>query len=425
MDHQRIAVLDYGSQYSQLICRRVREQQVYAELIPWDQADEWLSKMKPQGIILSGGPNSVYDNGAPTLPEAVIESNVPVLGICYGLQLLAHWLGGRVSPSREREYGAAIVNVAEAVQSPLLAELPESLQVWMSHGDRVEQLPPAFSPIAASNNSPFAAISDENRRLYGIQFHPEVVHTPLGGRLLDNFVKGICGCVGDWTPGNFVTETVARIREQVGEHGHAICGLSGGVDSAVAASLAHEAIGDRLTCVFVDHGLLRKGEAEQVVRTFGEHQGMRLEAVDASEEFLTDLAGVADPEQKRKLIGARFIRVFESEAARLAAEWGGDDAGFLVQGTLYPDVIESASRDDNRHARTIKTHHNVGGLPEDMSFRAHRALAHALQRRGSRRGRSVGFARGDCLAAPLPRPGLGHPHSRRCHMGPAGDAARG
>ena len=310
MQHQTIAVLDYGSQYSQLICRRVRESHVYAELISWEKAAERLPQMNLKGIILSGGPNSVYDPGAPTLPEIVWESGVPVLGVCYGLQLLAHYGGGHVARSQEREYGAAQIEVT--TPSPLFAALPARQQVWMSHGDRVDRLPTGFQAIAHSDNSPLAAFADEKRRIYGIQFHPEVVHTPLGSQVLSNFVKGICGCTADWTAGNFILETVDRIRAQVGAEGHVVCGLSGGVDSAVAAALVHRAIGDRLTCIFVDHGLLRAGEPEQVVETFEKHQGMRLIAVDAKEEFLSDLAGVADPEQKRKLIGARFVRTFEA-----------------------------------------------------------------------------------------------------------------
>ncbi len=410
MQHQTIAVLDYGSQYSQLICRRVRERNVYAELISWDRAAELLPQLDPTGIILSGGPNSVYDEGAPSLPQAVTDQGVPVLGICYGLQLLAHTLGGQVTPSHEREYGSATVRVtgqrADAATNPLFAGLPAELQVWMSHGDRVEKLPAGFLSIAHSDNSPLAAIANEARRLYGIQFHPEVVHTPLGGDLLENFVKGICGCVGDWTAGNFIEESVARIREQVGPDGHVICGLSGGVDSAVAASLVHRAIGDRLACVFVDHGLLRQGEPEQVVETFQQHQGMHLIAVDAKEEFLTDLAGISDPEQKRKLIGTRFVRVFEAEAARLALAWGVDSPAFLAQGTLYPDVIESAGSDETRNARTIKTHHNVGGLPADMTF----ALIEPLRSLFKDEVRSVGEALGlpeeIVWRHPFPGPGL-------------------
>ncbi|MEZ4559876.1 MAG: glutamine-hydrolyzing GMP synthase [Caldilineaceae bacterium] len=407
MQHQTIAVLDYGSQYSQLICRRVREKQVYAELISWDRADELLPKLKPRGIILSGGPNSVYAPGAPTLPAAVVDAGVPVLGICYGLQLLAHRLGGKVAPSTEREYGHAVVTVAGAdADDPLFAGLPSDLRVWMSHGDRVERLPAGFHAIARSENSPLAAIADPARGLYGIQFHPEVVHTPQGGALLENFVKRVCGCAGDWTPGNFIDETVAQIRTQVGDAGHVICGLSGGVDSAVAAALVHRAVGDRLACVFVDHGLLRKDEATQVIDTFRTHQGMHLVAVDAKEEFLTDLAGITDPEEKRKRIGARFIRVFEAEAARLALTWGVDSPAFLAQGTLYPDVIESAGSDDTKNARTIKTHHNVGGLPADMTFRLIEPLRMLFKDEVRTVGEALGLPEEIVWRHPFPGPGL-------------------
>jgi GMP synthase (glutamine-hydrolysing) len=343
MQHQTILVLDYGSQYSQLICRRVREAHVYAELVPWDRAGERLAQVRPAGIILSGGPNSVYEPGAPALPPEVIACGAPVLGICYGLQLLAHTLGGRVAPSHEREYGAAVIHATGSVTGEcvsadnlLFAGLPAEMPVWMSHGDRVERLPDNFLAIAHSANSPLAAVADSARGLYGIQFHPEVVHTPQGNQLLANFVYNICACTGDWTAGSLIQETVAHIQAQVGEQGRVICGLSGGVDSAVAATLVHRAIGDRLTCVFVDHGLLRKGEAGQVVETFQQHQGMRLIAVDAKEDFLSDLAGVTDPETKRKRIGARFVRIFEAEAARLAAEWGGAAGGFSGAGHALP-----------------------------------------------------------------------------------------
>ncbi len=409
MHHQTIAVLDYGSQYSQLICRRVREKQVYAELIPWDRAADLLPKLQPAGIILSGGPNSVYDAGAPTLPEIVLQSKVPVLGICYGLQLLAHTLGGRVASAPEREYGPATVQLKTSLveaASGLFDGISASLQVWMSHGDRVEALPPGFAAVAESHNSPYAAVADRERRIYALQFHPEVVHTPHGGAILENFVKRICGCTGDWTPGSFIEETVQRIRERVEPNGHVICGLSGGVDSAVAATLVHRAIGDRLACVFVDHGLLRKGEATQVVDTFQKHQGMHLIAVNASEEFLGDLAGVTDPEQKRKLIGARFVRTFEAEAGRLADKWGVDAPAFLAQGTLYPDVIESASSDETRHARTIKTHHNVGGLPKDMTFQLIEPLRMLFKDEVRAVGEALGLPEEIVWRHPFPGPGL-------------------
>jgi GMP synthase (glutamine-hydrolysing) len=409
MRHQTIAILDYGGQYSQLICRRVREANVYAEVIPWDRADAVLAQLQPAGIILSGGPASVYDPGAPSLPAAVVASKTPILGICYGLQLLAHSLGGRVAPATAREYGAAAIEMAGAQAEQavgLFTGLPTMLQVWMSHGDRVELIPPGFVAIAHSHNSPLAAIADEQRHYYGLQFHPEVVHTPQGSALLANFVRRICGCTGDWTPGNFIDEAVARIREQVGPAGHVICGLSGGVDSAVAATLVQRAVGDRLTCVFVDHGLLRQDEATQVVETFQQHQGMQLVAVDAKEDFLTDLAGVTDPEVKRKRIGARFVRVFEVEAARLAVDWGMNTPTFLAQGTLYPDVIESASSHDTKHARTIKTHHNVGGLPQDMTCQLVEPLRLLFKDDVRAVGEVLGLSETIVWRHPFPGPGL-------------------
>jgi GMP synthase (glutamine-hydrolysing) len=354
-----------------LIARRVREANVYCQLFPWRTPPGEILALNPKGFILSGGPNSVYNAGAPLLPDYVLNSGVPILGICYGMQLLAHRLGGRVAGSEKREYGPAHL-VIDEVDNPLFAELdspgekpvgalaPLPLQVWMSHGDKVEKLPPGFRPLAHSDNSLFAAAADTRRNYYAVQFHPEVVHTPQGHQLLQNFVHVICGCRPDWTPDNVIEEQVENIRSQVGQ-GHVVLGLSGGVDSAVAAALIHRAIGDQLTCIFVDHGLLRQGEALQVIETFQQQLSVPVVAVNAIEEYLEALQGITHPEQKRTIIGEKFVRIFEREAAKLG------QIDFLAQGTIYPDVIESAGK-DKEDAHVIKTHHNVGGLPEDMEF---------------------------------------------------------
>ncbi len=399
--HDVIAVVDFGSQYTMLIARRVRELHVYSEVVPWFHAEEHLSRLRPRGIILSGGPASVYEPNAPSLPRHWLDGRVPVLGICYGMQLLVHTLGGRVAPAQAREYGPAQLQVLEA-DHPLLRNLPERTTVWMSHGDRVDELPPGWRVIARTENAPYAMITDTANRRFGVQFHPEVAHTPHGRDILAHFLFDVCGCRGDWTPAAFIEETTAAIREQVGDAG-VIVGLSGGVDSAVAAALVHRAVGDRLTAIFVDHGLLRLGEADQVIRTFQQAFQMRLIAVNAAEAFLADLEGVTDPEEKRRRIAHRFIRVFEAEAARLAQE---RNIRFLVQGTLYPDVIESAATDDTAAARTIKTHHNVGGLPEKMAFELIEPLRYLFKDEVRAVGKALGLPDEIVWRHPFPGPGL-------------------
>lgn len=432
MPHDTIIVLDFGSQYAQLIARRVREQRVYSELVHWDTPAEQALAGKPvKGFILSGGPASVYEPGAPTLPGYVLDSGLPVLGICYGMQLLAHNLGGRVAPSQAREYGPAEIELLDA-SNPLFAGIPGSrygadaqpaalhasrftLPVWMSHGDRIERLPAGWRALARSTNSPYAAMGDPVRGAYGLQFHPEVTHTPQGAALLRAFAVDICGATADWTPANFIVEAIDAVRARVGQE-QVLCGLSGGVDSSVVAALLHRAIGDQLTCLFVDHGLLRQGEAQQVVDTFQRHMHVRLVAVNAAETFLADLEGVTDPEAKRKRIGARFIRVFEEEAARIAAQWTSTDhrppvadgpaIGYLAQGTLYPDVIESASGSREKAARTIKTHHNVGGLPEDMAFQLIEPLRLLFKDEVRAVGEALGLPEEIVWRHPFPGPGL-------------------
>ncbi len=401
--HDTIVILDYGSQYTQLIARRVREAQVYCELFSWTAVPEEVLALNPKGFILSGGPNSVYDADAPTLPDYVLQSGLPVLGICYGMQLLVHHLGGRVSSSPHREYGPALLSV-DATDGGLFGdwrlEIGESKlqQVWMSHGDKVERLPAGFEPLAHSGNSPFAAVAAVQRGYYGVQFHPEVVHTTQGRVLLRNFVQDICGCTPDWTPAHFIDEQVAAIGEMVG-NGRVVLGLSGGVDSSVVAALVHKAIGEQLTCIFVDHGLLRQDEAVQVIATFEREQKMKLIAVNAVEEYMEALDGVTDPEEKRKIIGEKFVRIFEREARKLG------QIDFLAQGTIYPDVIESAGK-GKKDAQVIKTHHNVGGLPEDMQFELIEPLRMLFKDEVRRVGTALGLPDSIVWRQPFPGPGL-------------------
>ncbi|MFT5194646.1 MAG: GMP synthase (glutamine-hydrolyzing) [Cellvibrionaceae bacterium] len=401
MSHDTIVVLDYGSQYSQLIARRVRESNVFCELFSWRTPAERILALNPKGIILSGGPESVYADGAPTLPKYVLESGVPVLGICYGMQLLTHVLGGKVAGSEAREFGQAQVTIKDQT-SPLFKGMDaEEIQVWMSHGDKVEQLPAGFESIAATSNAPFAAAVNQAKNYYCVQFHPEVNHTLKGRQILGNFVLGVCGAKADWTAENFIQEQVEAIRAQVG-NGRVLLGLSGGVDSAVAGALIHKAIGDQLVSVFIDHGMLRLNEGEQVVETFQKQRGMNMIPVNAVEEYLDDLAGVTDPEQKRKIIGNKFVRIFEREANKLI-QTGKID--FLAQGTIYPDVIESAAA-DRPEAHTIKTHHNVGGLPDDMEFELVEPLRWLFKDEVRKIGTALGLPDEIVWRQPFPGPGL-------------------
>ncbi|WP_187336579.1 glutamine-hydrolyzing GMP synthase [Novosphingopyxis iocasae] len=396
---ESILIVDFGSQVTQLIARRVREAGVYSEIAPFSAAEEAFERMKPSGIILSGSPASVPAEGSPRAPQVLFDSGLPILGICYGQQVMSDQLGGRVEPGDSGEFGRAFITVSEpCVLFEGLWEVGERHQVWMSHGDKVTEFAPGFRIVATTEGAPFALIADDERRYYGTQFHPEVVHTPDGAKLIGNFVRHVCGCAGDWTMAEFRDTKIAEIREQVGE-GKVICGLSGGVDSAVAAVLIHEAIGDQLTCVFVDHGLLRSQEREQVETLFRDSYNIPLVVVDAEAMFLEGLAGENDPEKKRKFIGKTFIDVFEAEAKTI----GGAD--FLAQGTLYPDVIESVSFTGGPSV-TIKSHHNVGGLPERMNMKLVEPLRELFKDEVRDLGRELGLPDAFVGRHPFPGPGL-------------------
>jgi GMP synthase (glutamine-hydrolysing) len=397
---EEVVVLDYGGQYSQLIARRVRDCGVFSELLPHDVPLAEVARRKPRGIILSGGPASVYAEGAPRLDRRLLELGVPVMGICYGMQLIVHELGGRVEQAEVGEFGRSDLHVADA--GVLLRGTPREQTCWMSHRDTVFQAPPGFTALASSSSSPVAAVEDTERGVYGIQFHPEVVHTPYGHEILTRFLTDVCGCEQTWSAASIVEDQIRRIRSQVGD-ARVICGLSGGVDSSVAALLVHRAVGEQLTCVFVDHGLMRKDEGEQVVGAFRDTFKVPLVAVDAERRFLDKLKGVTDPEAKRKAIGGEFIRVFEEEAGRLAAADGGEGARFLVQGTLYSDVIESGG---GTGAATIKSHHNVGGLPEDLRFELVEPLRALFKDEVRAVGAELGLPERLVWRQPFPGPGL-------------------
>ena len=395
-ERETIVVIDFGSQYSLLITRRVRECQVYCELVPHDTPWEKIAPLKPKGFILSGGPASVYQSGAPLAPAYVYESHLPVLGICYGMQVITKQLGGRVAPGKKQEYGHAILHLSDA-ESPLFAGLDDSSPVWMSHADRIEELPPGFTALAYTENSPIAVMGNE-AGIFGLQFHPEVAHTPQGKTILKNFAYRICGCQGNWTIGNFINDSISRIQEQVG-NGKVISALSGGVDSAVVSTLIHRAVGDQLTCIYVNNGLLRREEVERTFRVFRENLGMNIIYVDASERFVSRLKGVIDPEVKRKAIGEEFIEVFEEEANRIGK------VDFLAQGTLYPDVIESALSGSTASAK-IKTHHNVGGLPAKMRLSLIEPLRYLFKDEVRQVGLHLGMPEEMVWRQPFPGPGL-------------------
>ncbi len=393
---EKILILDFGSQYTQLIARRVRELSVYSEIRPYNEPIDKIKAFAPSGLILSGGPSSVLDAEAPLSDPGIYEMGIPVLGICYGMQLMTHQLGGKVAPAARREYGSATVTQTKG--GDLFSGLDATLQVWMSHGDRIEAAPAGFGAIAESDNSPVAAMADEARSFYALQFHPEVVHTPRGIRILENFVYAICGCGPTWTMHSFVEQSIKEIRDRVG-NGRVLCALSGGVDSSVAAVLIHKAIGDRLTCIYVDNGLMRLGESEKVVKTFRDEFHINLQAVDASKRFLEKLAGVTDPEKKRKIIGNEFILIFEEEAAKIGK------VDFLAQGTLYPDVIESVSF--KGPSAMIKSHHNVGGLPERMKLKLVEPFRELFKDEVRLVGEELNLPAEIIYRQPFPGPGLG------------------
>jgi GMP synthase (glutamine-hydrolysing) len=395
-ESESIIVIDFGSQYSMLIARRVRELQVYCEIVSHDAPWSQIAPLNPKGFILSGGPSSVYEKDAPLAPSYIYEKRLPVLGICYGMQAITFQLGGKVVPGSCKEYGHAMLHISD-LDSPLFSGLPGNISVWMSHGDKIENIPPGFKSLANTENTPVAVMGSE-AGMFGLQFHPEVVHTPEGKTILKNFIYRICGCRGTWTIGNFIEESVARIRRQVGS-GKVICGLSGGVDSSVAASLIHRAIGDQLTCIFVDHGLMRKNEPEQIFNTFRDTLGANLIMSRSEERFLKKLKGVSEPEAKRKIIGEEFIRVFEEEARKIGK------VDFLAQGTLYPDVIESAST-GSKSAAKIKSHHNVGGLPADMSLKLLEPLRSLFKDEVRRVGTDLGLPDEIVWRHAFPGPGL-------------------
>jgi GMP synthase (glutamine-hydrolysing) len=396
VEREAVVIIDFGSQYSMLIARRIRELQVYCELVSYDTPWEKIAPLNPRGFILSGGPASVNEEGAPMAPAYVYESHLPVLGICYGMQLITKQLGGKVAEGAKKEYGHAVLHLSNQ-DCPLFTDLPDSTPVWMSHGDKIEEMPMGFATLAYTENSPIAIMGNDHR-IFGLQFHPEVIHTPEGKNILRNFIYRVCNCRGNWTIGNFIDESISRIREAVGG-GKVINALSGGVDSSVVASLIHRAIGDQLTCIFVDHGLLRKEEVQRTLNLFRLNLGMNIIYIDASERFLRRLKGITDPEAKRKIIGEEFIRVFEEEARKIGK------VDFLAQGTLYPDVIESASSGSHAAAK-IKTHHNVGGLPADMSLKLLEPLRSLFKDEVRKVGTQLGLPDEMVWRQPFPGPGL-------------------